>query len=403
MSPASLPAPPTFAVPMPRLPVLGWAALTGRRAPPMDTVLSLPRLHYSTSGRASILLALEMLGLGPGDRILLPTYHCPTMVAPADALGVAPLFYPVDEHGTPCLDWLNMQDLSGVRALLVAHFFGLPQPMEVFRRWCDARGIALIEDCAHALFGRSGGRPIGAWGDIAIASLTKFLPVPEGGCLVNNVGAPLLALTPCGAKTSVKAAVDIFEEGARHHRLTGLNTLVAGPLAALRGLRQPAPSAAPARAGGPEASPADGFSVDAALAHRALAAPCRWVAEHLPRERIVGRRRHNYAWLARRLAGLPGVHPLLPELPGGCAPYVFPLWVDAPDPGYAELRRHLPVFRWDRLWPGVPILPGDHGRDWSHHVLQVGCHQDLDEADLEHLATIISALFCATHGQKTNP
>ena len=93
-----------------------------------------------------------------------------------------PFFYPLDGNGAPRLDWIRQQNLQGVRAILVAHFFGLPQPLAAIRQWCDQRGIRLIEDCAHALFGRSDGKAIGSWGDVAIGSLTKFHPVPEGGC-----------------------------------------------------------------------------------------------------------------------------------------------------------------------------------------------------------------------------
>jgi dTDP-4-amino-4,6-dideoxygalactose transaminase len=143
--------------------------------------IDLARRQYTTSGRSAIFLALEALGIGAGDLVLVPSYHCPTMIAPVVTLGAKPLFYPIDDDGSPSRTWLDTLDTTGVRALLVAHFFGLPQPMALLRRWCDGRGVLLVEDCAHALFGRSDGHPVGSWGDAAIASLTKFLPVNEGG------------------------------------------------------------------------------------------------------------------------------------------------------------------------------------------------------------------------------
>jgi len=74
---------------------------------------------------------------------------------------------------------------------------------------------------------------------------------------------------------------------------------------------------------------------------------------------------------------------------------VFPLWVEQPDPGYLDLLRlDMPVFRWDRLWPGTPVLQPDHGRLWSHHVLQLGCHQDIEEAQLRRMAEAVLRL-CA--------
>jgi dTDP-4-amino-4,6-dideoxygalactose transaminase len=362
-------------------------------------MLGMPEMRFTTSGRASILLAVEALGIGRGDRVLLPTYHCPTMVSPTVERGAVPLFYPIDERGSPMLAWLQAQDLRGVRALLVVHLFGLPQPMAVLRRWCDEKHIALIEDCAHALFGRSGERDIGRWGDVAIGSLTKFLPLPEGGCLVVNSGARSPALRPCSATAQVKAAVDILEVGARHGRLAGLNAVIAWPLAALRGLRRrrqkPAASTNTDTAAVADADP-DSFALDVTLAHRSLSRASRWIAEMLPRERIVLRRRQRYAQLAERLAGHAGLRALLPALPPDCAPYVFPLWVAEPDPGYAELRRlEMPVSRWDWLWPGVPALAGDHGLAWSHHVLQLSCHQDLTDTDLDRLVDTLLRLYAA--------
>lgn len=395
--------------PIPRLPVFGWQAFGGDRDAAVPCLLESKILHYSTSGRAAILLALETLGIGPGDTVLLPTYHCPTMVAPAANLGANVAFYPLDEHGAPQLQWLEQQDLGNVRALLAAHFFGLPQPMAHLRAWCTQRGIALVEDCAHALFGRSGERPIGAWGDLAIASLTKFLPVPEGGCLIVNPGlaeaARVPSLRPCGMVQQARAAVDIAEVGASQDRLTGLNHLIAGTLGGLRILRgasQPGPlqpTPGNGHSGFNTPSPrgmltvAD-LSINSQLAHRQLSRVSRWVARRLPRARIVQQRRSNYELLARHLAGHAGMHPLRPQLPADCAPYVFPLWVQAPDPGYSQLRElQMPVFRWDRLWPDVPKLPGDYGIQWSHHMLQLACHQDLSERDLHRFIAALLKLY----------
>lgn len=392
--------------PIPRLPVFGWQALAGPSHSPTPCVLGMPGLHYTTSGRAAILLALETLAIGPGDTVLLPSYHCPTMVAPAASLGAEVGFYPIDEFGAPRLDWLDQHAPPGARALLAPHYFGLPQPMAALRRWCSQRRMALIEDCAHALFGRSGERPIGAWGDLAIASLTKFLPVPEGGCLIVNNGldARVPELGRCGTSVQLRAALDIAEVGAVQGRLTGLNGLIAGSLGMLRTLRGGAKRFADSALGLsslPDFSPGAPLSlaeqqIDHRLAHRRLSAASRWVSRSMPKARIVQARRRHYEWLATRLAGKPGLRPLRPQLPGDCAPYVFPLWVDSPDPGYAELRRlRMPVFRWDRTWPDMPVLPGDAGPAWSHHVLQLACHQDLSEADLENFVAALLRLYAS--------
>jgi perosamine synthetase len=76
------------------------------------------------------------------------------------------------------------------------------------------------------------------------------------------------------------------------------------------------------------------------------------------------------------------------------APYVFPLWVDDADRVYQALRNEgVPVFRWDQIWPDTPHLAHDVGADWSRHVLQLLCHQDLDEIDIRRSAARLIALL----------
>src|SRR6185295_18524163 len=95
------------------------------------------------------------------------------------------------------------------------------------RSFCDGRRIALIEDCAHAFFGASDGRPVGHWGNVAIASLTKFFPVPEGGMLVSStVTLDKLSLAPRGWIDELRAAADAVEIGVQYDGFTGLNSLL---------------------------------------------------------------------------------------------------------------------------------------------------------------------------------
>lgn len=384
---------------IPRLPVFGWQTLSGPTQAGVPCMLDLPGARCTTSGRASILLALEALGVGTGHQVLLPTYHCPTMVAPVMHLHAEPKFYPITETGAPNLDWLASQNLSRVRVLLVAHLFGLPQPMAAVRAWCDARGIALLEDCAHALFGRSGDRPIGAWGDLAIGSFTKFLPMTTGGCLVSGVAAVAPLRRVRDWRDSARVLLDALEIAAQHGRLLGLNRAVLAMMRIARSLRHGAPMVEPEFEAVPAAPPdlSSLGSLDAWLAHQELPWVGRWLAASVPRGRIVELRRRRYLELTQRLSGHQGLRPLMPDLADHCAPYVFPLWVDAPDPGYARLRAlRMPVSRWDWLWPGVPTIERDRGVIWSRHVLQLACHQDISDADLNRIVEVLLDLYAVS-------
>ena len=379
---------------IPRQPVLGWATFQGRRRAELPSVSDSPHVVYTTSGRAAIALALRVLDFKTGDRVLVPTYHCPTMISPVARLGGQPVFFPVTASGAPAIDYLEHQALHGVRAMLVAHYFGLAQPLAQVRAFCDARGIALIEDCAHAFFGTSEGRPIGSWGDLAIASLTKFFPVPEGGCLVSpSHSLTGIDLKPRGMMEELKASIDALELGVRYHRFPGLNALLGGVF----GLKE--------LARGRHWTPADPEDCELALAPSVddisdallasrLTRSSRLIAESAHRFRIVALRRRNYELFAQLLTDVPGAAPFEPRLPASAAPYVFPLRVDHPGERYRALRAaKVPLFRWDRVWPDTPTIAGDHGLLWAVEMFQLACHQDLSEDEIRAIAATVRRVF----------
>ena len=357
----------------PTRPTFGWDNLRGERSAGLPAVDDLPHTRLLTSGRAALFAAMKALGVQPGDSVLAPSYHCPTLVAPLRAAGAAVQFYPLGPDGLPALDAIT--PASRTRALVVAQLFGLPRSLAALRAWCDARGIALVEDCAHSFFGQAGERPVGHWGDLATASVSKFFPVSEGGLLASAKPLPAQALQPAGAKQQVKAWVDLLERASEQGRLTGLNA----PLRGLFRLKNGPPR--PPSAGAPREMDEAEMLTDCDLARSEQAPPA---LTHrlfgLPRERIVARRRIHYELLYRSAQNLRGGRPLMGALPAQAAPYVMPLWVDDPEPVYAALRAAgCAVFRWDRVWPGVPDFHDDHGARWRTHVLQLLCHQDLTE------------------------
>lgn len=383
---------------IPALPVFGWQTFAAPRHCEVPSLLDMPGMLFTTSGRAAIALGLRVLGVEANDRVLVPTYHCPTMVAPVVVVGARPAYYPITPTGAPSVEYLDTLDTTGVKALIAAHFFGLPQPLNEVRDFCDRRGIALIEDCAHALFGETTGRPVGGWGDVAVGSLTKFYPVTEGGCIA-SVKCDLrgIMLERRGLAAEIKAFANLLETGAGFRRLTGLNTALCAMFAVsnlARGLGKPTAWAPP-----PDCSDEDLVrQFDETLVDCAPGAVCRWVVRRAGRSRIVSSRRSSYTVLAERLRRLPDAWPLFSELPGAAVPYVFPLWVDKGEESrYLALKRSgIPVFRWDRLWPDTPALAGDAGRTWSRHVFQLPCHQDLGLNALEHLVEKLSGIFSRT-------
>lgn len=393
---------------IPQRPVFGWRSLRGHAAQGAPSVDQLPHVLLTSSGRAAIYLALRQLRLTPESRVLVPTYHCPTMVAPILLAGGQPSFFGIDAQGRPDLSQISPAQAANARAMIVPHYFGLPQSMAAVRAWCDHHHIVLIEDCAHTFFGQAGERPVGQWGDFATASATKFFPVPEAGVLASRQPlpqSPLLTLHAPTFKQQVKGWVDVLELGVRYRRLPGLNTVL-GLLLGLKNIARNSKDDEVADAGEAAAPDVEQMMVECEMQRREQRpqAVATWLLRRLPRAGIGRRRLRNYQGFEQAFAGVPHICPLLARPAGATAPYVFPLWIDTPewaDFVYLSLRRQgFAVFRWDRIWPGTPAIADDQGALWSRQVLQLLCHQDIDSATVGRTAQALLALLKAArvHG-----
>ena len=327
------------------------------------------------------------------------------MVSPAVFTGAKPVFFPITPSGTAALDCLADKEFPRVKALLAAHYFGIPQPMKRVREFCDRRGIALIEDCAHSIFGVSDGRTVGSWGDLAIASTQKFFVTPSGGCLVSAT-RPIesIVLSPNRRMSDFRELANMIEVSAKFGRLVGLNGLFSAIFAARNWHRGLVDSDAPKTLVVDPNTEVDVGDVaagfDADLVSLEPTRITRWIVGATNQSRLVARRRESYRALASALAETPGTCILHPTLPDTTVPYVFPLWVDNPDDRYYGLKAAgIPVFRWDWRWSGTPEFPGDYGWLWSRHVFQLPCHQDLTAADLKTLVARVNSVFAAMPGK----
>lgn len=385
---------------VPRLPVLGWQTFAGSRQPAIPSVLKDRSALYTTSGRAAIEIALQCLGVGRGDRVLVPTYHCATMVAPVVRQGAQPMFFPITSDGRPNLAHLRHQDLNGVRAMLAAHYFGLPSALDDVIAFCRPLGIKLIEDCAHCFFGEVDGRTVGSWGDFTVASLTKFFPVPEGGCLLTRgITLDSVALAPRSVVAEARAWWDAVELGARYRRFVGLNLplrAMCGLKRRLRGLGAGTHNAIPRGSSQPSPDRAPSGQPSSTIQ---LTRAARWLARHARGQRIVANRRRNYLLLAELLRSLREAEVLHAALSACAVPYVFPLRVrHRSEQRYEALRAAgVPVFRWDQTWPGMPHFAGDEGVRWATEIYQISCHQDLSEQDIREVAATVRRVIEETY------
>ena len=162
------------------------------------TTLVNRRLEEVTGGRKALMTtscthALEMaallLDIAPGDEVIMPTF---TFVSTANAFvlrGARPVFVDIRT------DTLNIDErlieaaiTPRTRAIVVVHYAGVACAMDSILALSERRGIVVIEDNAHGLFGAYNGRPLGSFGTFATQSFheTKNIICGEGGALIVN-------------------------------------------------------------------------------------------------------------------------------------------------------------------------------------------------------------------------
>jgi perosamine synthetase len=142
-----------------------------------------------SSGTAGLVLALEALGIGPGDEVITPSF---TFVATANAVrlvGATPVFADIDPD-TLDLCPASVGNALGPRsrALLAVHVFGRPAPMRALGQIAADAGLRVVEDACEALGARSSGRPAGALGDVGVFGFypNKIITTGEGGMIVSD-------------------------------------------------------------------------------------------------------------------------------------------------------------------------------------------------------------------------
>jgi dTDP-4-amino-4,6-dideoxygalactose transaminase len=138
---------------------------------------------------AALHLALAALGVGPGDEVIVPTM---TFVATSNAVihaGATPVLVDCEPH-TLNVDpaALEAAITPRTRAAIVVHFGGRPCDMDRITAVTRSRGIALIEDCAHAIETEWRGRKAGTLGDVGCFSfyVTKNVVTGEGGMAITG-------------------------------------------------------------------------------------------------------------------------------------------------------------------------------------------------------------------------
>ncbi|MBU7598812.1 DegT/DnrJ/EryC1/StrS family aminotransferase [Streptomyces sp. P38-E01] len=143
-------------------------------------------LLFLNSGTAGLFLATELLELGPGDEVVLPSVFFVAAANAIAATGARPVFCDVEPHGlNPTAEHIERALTPRTKAVMVLHYGGDPGDIARIAALCTERGVTLVEDAACAVASTADGRACGTFGDIAVWSFDamKVLVTGDGGML----------------------------------------------------------------------------------------------------------------------------------------------------------------------------------------------------------------------------
>lgn len=319
---------------------------------------------FINSATAGLFLATELLGIGPGDDVVMPSA---SFVAAGNAVastGARLVFCDVDERTmNPTSAHIEQALTPDTKAVLILHYGGHPGEVAAIARLCQERGIRLIEDAACAVASTADGKACGTFGDVAMWSFDamKVLVTGDGGMLY--VRDPELALRAKRLAYHGLEQSSGFSAARVSHRWWELNVKDFGRRVV-------------------------GNDLTAAIGLVQLA--------RLPE--FVARRRAISELYGRLLGEVDGVV-LPPEVPAGQTSSHYFYWVQL-DPAIRDLVaadlledgvyttfRYPPLHKVPAYGPDHAELPGTEAS--SENTLLLPLHQGLDDEDVFKVAAVL--------------
>jgi dTDP-4-amino-4,6-dideoxygalactose transaminase len=143
----------------------------------------------AANGSLTLELALLILGVGPGDEVIVPAISFISTATAVSRVGATPVFVDIEEDSYN-LDPVGVRAaLSGrTKAVLAVHFGGvfcdLPPLLEI----CREHNLFFLEDAAHAQGAAYDGQRAGSFGLAGSFSFQngKILACGEGGMLITS-------------------------------------------------------------------------------------------------------------------------------------------------------------------------------------------------------------------------
>ena len=220
----------------------GWVA-QGPRVAAFEAAFAeaveAPHAIAASSCTTALHLAMIVVGLEPGDEVVVPSF---SFIATSNAVryvGATPVFADVDvTTGNLTAETVEAAFTDRTRAVVVVDQGGVPVDLDAIRAVCDPRGITVVEDAACGAGSRYKGRPVGAGAEVSAWSFhpRKILTTGEGGMLTTSrpewaarartLREHAMSVSAADRHSSVLAPPESYDEVGYNFRMTDLQAAV---------------------------------------------------------------------------------------------------------------------------------------------------------------------------------
>ena len=313
------------------------------------TVLHSARARYAWA-------SIAKAELTTGDTVLLPSYHCPAMVEPFLWAGCRIEFYTLKNDLSPDLADL-VRLLPRAKAVVLVRFFGFEGNMQALCEMAREHKCLVIEDLAHTAFAQT------LHGHYGVTSLPKFYAVDYGSEIFVREDHDNTQLRSFMEKTQRNALVWNATRLVQQVQ-NRLQTVTPG------GFRQ-----------------IDGsyryFSTEDMS--RPLNKRAFLQIMQSDDEEIIRKRRKNFLRIQSIFESSGMGKGLFTELDNSFVPYMYPFVLNNVEHFHSIRSAGIPLFRWEELAPTSCSV----SQSYHQTLIQVPCHQDLTNTDLDLIESAI--------------
>ncbi len=193
----------------------------------------------TTNCTSALHLALIVVGVGPGDDVVIPSFSFVATTNAVRYVGANPVFADVDlETGNVTAATIAAALTPATKAVIAVDQGGVPVNMGEIRALTDPLGIVVVEDAACGAGSTFNGRPVGATAEIAAWSFhpRKLLTTGEGGMLTTvredwaararHLREHAMSVSAADRHASVLPAPEVYSEVGYNYRMTDLQAAV---------------------------------------------------------------------------------------------------------------------------------------------------------------------------------